>query len=118
MPVCVLVVDDDPSFREAVGDLLSARGFEVVGYAQDEDAAMTAIEQLRPDAVLLDIRLPGSNGLCVARRLSAGQPAPAVLLTSSDPDAANQRLALESGAVGFVPKAELGGTDLGRYFAS
>lgn len=116
--MCVLVVDDDPSFSEAVGELLSARGFEVVGYAGDEDEAMVAIQQLRPDAVLLDIRLPGSDGLDLARRLSTGHPAPAVLLTSSDPDAANQRLALESGAVGFVPKAELGGADLGRYFAS
>jgi DNA-binding response OmpR family regulator len=118
VPVCVLVVDDDPSFRDAVGDLLTARGFEVVGYAEDEDEAMAAIQQLRPDAVLLDIRLPGSDGFCLARRLSTGHRAPIVLLTSSDPDAANQRLAVESGAVGFVPKAELGGTDLGRYFAS
>ncbi len=116
--MCVLVVDDDLSFRAAVGDLLSARGFEVVGYAQDEGGAMAAVEQLRPDAVLVDIRLPGSDGFCLARRLSTGRPAPVVLLTSSDPDAANERLALESGAVGFVPKAELGGTDLGQYFAS
>jgi DNA-binding NarL/FixJ family response regulator len=116
--VCVLVIDDDPSFREAVGELLCARGFEGVGYAQDGDEATAAIQQLRPDAVLLDIRLPGSDGLALARRLSAGHPAPAVLLTSSDPDAANQRLALASGAVGFVPKADLGGTDFERYFAS
>jgi CheY-like chemotaxis protein len=118
VPVCVLVVDDDPSFSEAVGELLSVRGCEVVGYAEDEDEAMAAIEQLRPDAVLLDIRLPGSDGLDLARRVSTGRPAPAVLLTSSDPDAANQRLALESGAVGFIPKADLWCTDLARYFTS
>ncbi len=112
------MVDDDPSFREAVGELLSARGFRVVGYAQDGDEATAAVQQLRPDAVLLDIRLPGADGLDVARRLSVDDPAPVVLLTSSDPDAASQRLALEYGAVGFVPKAELGATDFGRYFAS
>ena len=67
----------------------------------------------------LDIRLPGSDGFCMWHDGSLlADPAPAVLLTSSDPDAANQRLALESGAVGFVPKADLAALTSGSYFAS
>jgi FixJ family two-component response regulator len=118
VPVSVLVVDDDPSFREAAGELLSARGFEVAGYAEDEDQAIVAVQHLRPDAVLLDIRLSGSDGFQLAQRLSSGTGAPAVLLTSSDPDVASQPLAIKYGAVGFVPKADLASTDLGHYFAA
>jgi CheY-like chemotaxis protein len=116
--VSVLVVDDDRPFREAAGELLTARGFDVVGYAGRDDEAVAAVQQLRPDAVLLDVRLPGLDGLGLARRLSGGEKAPVVLLTSSDPNAANQSLAIECGAVGFVPKADLVDTDLGRYFTS
>ena len=88
-------------FREAAAELLSARGFEVAGYAGNEDQAIVAVQQLRPDAVLLDIRLPGPDGFQVARRLSSGDDAPAVLLTSSDPDIADQPLAIRCGAVGL-----------------
>jgi CheY-like chemotaxis protein len=116
--VSVLVVDDDQPFREAAAELLRARGFEVAGYACDEDQAVVAIQQLRPDAVLLDIRLPGSDGFQVARRLSSGDDAPTILLTSSDPDIANQRLAERCGAVGFVAKGDLAVTDFKRYFPS
>jgi two-component system chemotaxis response regulator CheY len=118
VPVCVLIVDDDPAFREAAGELLTARGFEVAGYAGDEDQAIVAVQRLRPDAVLLDIRLLGSNGLHLAQRISSADGAPAVLLTSSDPDIATQPLAVKYGAVGFVPKADLANTDLRHYFAA
>jgi CheY-like chemotaxis protein len=116
--VSILVVDDDPSFREAVSELLSDRGFDVAGYAGDEDEAVSAIRQLRPDAVLLDICLPGRDGFEVARRISRSDRGPAVLLTSSNALAANQALALECGAVGFVAKTHLATADLGRYLAS
>jgi CheY-like chemotaxis protein len=118
MSVSVLVVDDDLSFREAVGELLSVRGFDVVGYAGDEDEAVSAVRQLRPDAVLLDIGLPGRDGFEVARRFSGCDHRPAVLLTSSNALAANQALALQCGAVGFVAKTHLATADLGRYLAS
>lgn len=118
MPVSVLVVDDDQPFREAAAELLRARGFEVAGYAGNEDQAVVAVQQLRPDAVLLDIRLPGSDGFQVARRLSGSDGAPTILLTSSDPDIANQQLAITCGAVGFVAKGDLAGTDFKRYFSS
>jgi len=115
--VSILVVDDDLPFREAAAELLKARGFEVAGYAGNEDQAIAAVKQLRPDAVLLDVRLPGPDGFQVARRLSSGDDPPAVLLTSSDPDIADQPLTVSCGAVGFVAKADLASTDLGRYFA-
>jgi CheY-like chemotaxis protein len=118
VPVSVLVVDDDKAFREAAAELLRARGFEVAGYAGNEDQAVVTIQQLRPDAVLLDIRLPGSDGFEVARRLSSGDDAPTILLTSSDPDIGNMQLAVRCGAVGFVAKGDLASTDFKRYFPS
>ena len=114
----VLVVDDDPSFREAVGELLMARGFEVVGYATNEDEALVAVNQLQPDAVLLDVHLPGPDGFHLAERLAELHPAPTVLLTSTDSEAGSQPLAVGCGAVGFVAKADLASTDLNCYFSS
>ncbi len=90
----------------------------MAGYAGDEDQAIVAVQRLRPDGVLLDIRLKGSSGFQLAQQLSSGDGAPAVLLTSSDPDIASQPLAIQYGAVGFVPKADLASTDLRHYFAT
>jgi CheY-like chemotaxis protein len=116
VPTSVLVVDDDPAFRMVAGELLNARGFDVAGYAGDEDETISAVQRLRPGGVLLDLHLAAEDGFQVARRLSSfGQP-PAVLLTSADSDAANRPLAIECGAVGFVPKADLAVADLRCYF--
>lgn len=114
----VLIVDDDPAFRAAVSELLQAKGFDVMGCAGSEDETITAVRRLRPAGVLLDVWLSGQDGFQVARELAALEQPPAVLLTSSDSYAANQSLAKECGAVGFVPKADLAATDLRLYFGS
>jgi DNA-binding NarL/FixJ family response regulator len=113
----VLVVDDDASFREAVTELLQTRGFQIAGYAADEKDAIEAVQRLRPDAILLDATLAGSDNFELVRRLSGSDEAIPVLLTSADRDAASVPLAMECGAVGFIPKTELAGTDLRHYFA-
>jgi DNA-binding NarL/FixJ family response regulator len=113
----VLVVDDDASFREAICELLQARGLQIVGNAADEVQAVEAVRTLDPDGVLLDVNLASSDGFEVIKRLSGLNPNISVLLTSSDPDAVSDDLARELGAVGFVPKTQLATTDLRRYFA-
>ena len=116
MTVSVLVVDDDESFREVVGELLTTRGFAIAGQAADEHQAIEAVQRLRPDAVLLDVHLAAPDDFALIRQLSGEGGHIPVLLTSSDRDAADEPLAREFGAVGFVPKTELISADLRHYF--
>ena len=103
----VLVVDDAPAFRRVICELLSRRGYQIVGEAATAAAAIELTESLAPDAVLLDIHLPDGNGFDVAGRLTRAHPSLAVLLTSLDFEGNFYALADVSGARGFVPKADL-----------
>ena len=115
-PIRVLIVDDQPVFRQAARKLLEARGFAVVGDAGCSTTALEAAKQLEPDGVLLDVRLGDESGHEVARALTRFQPAPAVLLVSVlDPGDGEER-ALECGARGFVLKGRLAATDLARFW--
>lgn len=106
----VLIVDDHPSFRAMARALLEAEGFEVVGEAETGIAGLRAAKELEPDLVLLDVQLPDFDGFEVAARLtSANGDSPAVVLTSSRDASDFGPLVAESGAKGFVPKAELSG---------
>jgi DNA-binding NarL/FixJ family response regulator len=105
----VLIVDDHPSFRASARLLLESEGFEVVGEAPDGESALGAIGELSPDLVLLDVQLPGIDGFEVARRLAANGSRPAVVLVSSRDCEDYGTLAHDSGAAGFIPKAELCG---------
>jgi DNA-binding NarL/FixJ family response regulator len=111
MPVRVLIVDDDTSFRRLIGQMLSERGYDVAGEAGTTAQARTAVRDLAPDALLLDVNLPDGSGLVFAQELASGGAAPRVLLTSSDPDAAPARRLAGSGAT-FVPKEALMSADL------
>ena len=75
----VLIVDDHPSFRASARRMLEADGYDVVGEAADGTSAIDAARALRPDLVLLDVRLPDFDGFKVAERLAAplgGNPNP------------------------------------------
>ena len=107
----VLIVDDHPSFRASARLLLEAAGYEVVGEAEDGAAALAAAGQLRPDLVLLDIRLPDLDGFEVARRLlDADGQTPQIVLTSSNDLTDLGEAVGASGARGFIPKSELTGS--------
>jgi DNA-binding NarL/FixJ family response regulator len=112
VPPTVLIVDDHPSFRATARTLLEAEGFEVVGEAADGVSALRAAQELRPELVLLDVQLPDFDGFEVASRLTSREDAPSVVLTSSRDGADFGPLVAESGACGFVPKAELSGAAL------
>jgi two-component system nitrate/nitrite response regulator NarL len=103
----VLVVDDDPKFRELACRILNAGGLSVVGEAESIQAAGAAAGELRPDAVLLDVMLPDGDGVAFARELAALPWSPRVVLTSSYADATSEDEIGLNGAVAFVPKQEL-----------
>ena len=67
----VLVIDDSAAFRTTARMLLQARGYEVVGVAARHRERLAAARELRPDCVVIDIRLPDGNGLEAARRSSS-----------------------------------------------
>jgi DNA-binding NarL/FixJ family response regulator len=108
----VLIVDDHPTFRATARALLQAEGFEVVGEADDGASALEAVRSLHPDLVLLDVQLPDTDGFTVAAALTGNGSGPQVVLTSSRDVSDFGPLVAESGARGFVPKAELCGARL------
>lgn len=102
----VLVIDDSAAFRTSARMLLQARGYDVVGVAEDIASGLAAAAALEPDCVLLDVNLPDGDGLSAAAQLTANGGAPAVVLVSTLDAAAIGDVAA-SGARGFVPKSEL-----------
>jgi DNA-binding NarL/FixJ family response regulator len=108
----VLIVDDHDEFRTSARALLEAEGFAVVGEAADGAEAMAAVVALRPAVVLLDIQLPGPDGLDVANRIAERPDPPAVVLISSREAKAYGRRLGETSARGFIAKSELSGAAL------
>jgi DNA-binding NarL/FixJ family response regulator len=102
-----LVVDDHPSFRKTARVLLESAGYEVIGEAADGASAIEAANTLRPDVVLLDIILPDIDGFEVAAALARNGNPPQIVLTSSHDPRDFGTLIEQSGARGFIPKAEL-----------
>jgi two-component system response regulator MprA len=99
----VLVVDDDHSLRRMLERSLLAEGFDVQGVA-DGGAALAAIERAAPDLVVLDIAMPGMDGIAVCRRLRAkGFASPVLMLTARDA-VADRVAGLEAGADDYLVK--------------
>ena len=82
-PARVLVVDDEPAITDAVATALRYEGFETREVSSGT-AVVAAVEAFRPDLVVLDVMLPGLDGLQVARRLHGAQPTPVLFLTARD----------------------------------
>ncbi|NNC10626.1 response regulator transcription factor [Planctomonas sp. JC2975] len=103
--ISVLVVDDHPVVRDGlIGMISSDPGLVVVGEAGNGDEAVTACETLRPDVVLLDLRMPGSGGVDAIRTLRGrGDDTRILVLTTYDGDR-DVSQALESGATGYLLK--------------
>jgi DNA-binding NarL/FixJ family response regulator len=115
VPLTVLIVDDHPSFRALARTVLQAEGFDVIGEAVDGASAITEAARLRPGLVLLDAQLPDTDGFAVAAELTRHGDGPVVVLTSSRDAADFGPLVSESGAQGFVPKAELSAAALAAF---
>jgi DNA-binding NarL/FixJ family response regulator len=118
--VTVLVVDDNQIFRRGMVRAVERyAGLDLVGEADSGEAALDAIARLRPDVVLLDLRMPDLDGLSVLERLrSAGPPPPAcrVLIVSATLDDDVERAAGAAGAAGCIgkdrPRADICATAL------
>jgi DNA-binding NarL/FixJ family response regulator len=108
----LLIVDDHEDFARSARMLLELEGFDVVGVAADGASALSAIEALRPDVVLLDIQLPGMDGFEVVRRLGASRRHPRVVLISSRDRSAYSSEPFDSPVRGFLAKNELSGPAL------
>ena len=112
----VLLVDDQPDFREVARLLLERRGYAVVAEAGCAATALEAVERYAPEAVLLDVCLGYDNGFDVCRRLTRARPGLAVLLTSTGDHEQCDGLVASSGARGFIRKARLLDADFGQFW--
>src|SRR5262245_24199729 len=103
MSLRVLIVDDEPPARERLRSMLvELGGFAVAGEAGNGAQALELVERLTPDIVLLDVRMPGIDGLEVARQLAGSPEPPAVIFTTAFDEYALQ--AFESEAVAYLLK--------------
>jgi len=104
-PVRVVVVDDQALFRSGLARLLNEdERIEVVGQAEDGLAALNVVAKLKPDVVLMDLKMPNLDGIEATRRMLASNPETKVLiLTSFDADTSIIQ-ALKAGAAGYVLK--------------
>ena len=101
----LLIVDDHPLFREGlVRTLGTEAGFEIAGQAEDGATAVTQWERLRPDVSLIDVSMPGIDGIATVRRLLARHPQAKVLMLTSSEDQDDVIAALDAGASGYITK--------------
>ncbi|CAM02943.1 LuxR family two component transcriptional regulator [Saccharopolyspora erythraea NRRL 2338] len=101
----ILVADDEHLIRNAIAGLLELEdGFEVVGQAASGDEALATALRVRPDVALLDLQLPGPDGIEVARRLAAQLPECRSIIVTSHARPGYLKSALAAGARGFLPK--------------
>jgi DNA-binding NarL/FixJ family response regulator len=103
----VLVIDDHPAFRHAARRLLEAAGMVVVAEVAGAADVVETATTLRPDLVLLDVRLPDGDGFAIARKLADAGLGPNTVLTSSRSEPGYGAFARDVGAAGFVAKADL-----------
>jgi CheY-like chemotaxis protein len=107
-PVTVLVADDQAVFRDVAARLLAATpGFEQVGEAASGAETLRLATELQPDLILLDVRMPGMDGIETARRLVADDPEVIVALTSTEPIPQLPPALLSGGTVTYLRKQDL-----------
>lgn len=106
----VLIVDDHATFRSFARMVLARAGYDVVGEAEDGCQARELVAALHPDVVLLDVHLPGEDGIAVAADLPPAPPPDVVFVSSRDAEEFGARLR-DSGRP-FIPKARLSASSL------
>jgi DNA-binding NarL/FixJ family response regulator len=104
-PISVLIADDHPVVRQGISVLLSVHDdLAVAGEAADGEETLRLAAELRPDVLLLDLKLPRLDGVEVLRRLPEQSPGTRALVLTSAADKAQVALALQAGAAGFLYK--------------
>jgi DNA-binding NarL/FixJ family response regulator len=105
--VRVVLVDDHDVLRMGVRDFISSlRGYEVVGEADTAREALRTIEATKPDVILMDIALPGMDGIVATREILRRVPGARVIVLSAHKQSHDVMDAIDAGAVGYVLKAD------------
>ena len=104
----VLIVDDDSKFREVIRELLAMESdMEVIGEAGNGLVAIQQAKELKPDLILMDVRMPGVSGLEVTRRLTEEMPGIKIIILTLYDLIEYREAALANGAVGYVIKKSM-----------
>ena len=107
--VRVLIVDDQAPFRDASRMVVEMTdGFEVAGEAVNGIEALKLVAEMKPDLVLMDVQMPGIDGIETTRRISALPNPPVVIVMSTHESGDYAGIAVEAGAIGFIPKSQFG----------
>jgi DNA-binding NarL/FixJ family response regulator len=114
---CV-IVDDNPAFVHAAAHFLGHQGIDIVGVASTVAEALSCVERLRPDVVVVDIHLGDESGFELAERLAGGPALSPVILTSTHSELEFADMIAASPALGFVPKVELSADAVRRLLDS
>jgi DNA-binding NarL/FixJ family response regulator len=101
----VMVVDDHPMWRDAVERDLAAAGFDVVAVAADGNQALARFPAARPEVVVLDLQIPGPNGVEVTRKVLEHDPSARVLILSASGEQDDVLEAVKAGATGYLVKS-------------
>lgn len=117
--VRVLIVDDQVPFRRAAQAVVeSTDSFLVVGAVATAEQALAAVDDLRPDLVLMDVNLPGMDGMTASRGLRSTHPQIVVILLSSYDEAEFADMTADCGAAAYVPKSAFGPDRLEAVWAA
>ncbi len=104
-PIRVMVVDDHPMWRDAVERDLQAAGFDVVAVAADGHQALARFPAARPQVVVLDLQIPGPNGVDVTAQVLQHDPSARVLILSASGEQPDVLAAVKAGATGYLVKS-------------
>ncbi len=117
MGVRVLTVDDQATFRGVAREVIDATpGFDAIGEAASGEEALLEVERLRPELVLIDVRMPGLDGVEVAQRLRSTHPATLLVLVSTEDPIDLPSAAEIDGGFPFVRKQDFGPRALTRLW--
>lgn len=108
-PIRVLLIDDSPEFLQATSRFLASDPcIQVVGQSLSAQEAQEEIGRLKPDLVLMDLAMPGVNGLEATREVKSKKGAPRVIILTMHDNLEYRAAARAANADGFIPKSELG----------
>src|SRR5512134_600445 len=106
-PITILIVDDERTFGEALQlALRQEKDLKVIDVAVDGDTAMRVVDEQHPDVVIMDVAMPGMNGIEATRRIKEEDPDAQVLILSGHEDPLLLARAVQAGAVGLLRKTE------------
>lgn len=114
----VLIADDHPVFRRGLAGVLGEEAdIDVVAEVGDGEAAVRLTRELQPDIVLMDLNMPGLDGLDATRQIIQAEPAPTVLVLTMSADEASLHAAIQAGAHGYLVKGASGNRIVGAVRA-